>query len=699
MTFTPRQLDKLTPSLNNFKDQNNIQHDAGINNDIKANNKNKAMFEYLNLIVSENDNIFKYLISDNANLTSGLAVLPSIENAITQTEHPHLQKIAKILKAAKEAKDAGNNNVDVADIGIGDKFKISIDTTNNPKLLIKDTQDTAGEDTFTLDGTTLKYQRNTTENVSRHILLNFEADGASNKVSEAVGDDGSIGRQKKDADREQARALVREAIDKVFASSSGINSFSNITDNNSARALNALVKEVLLNAQKLNEADNTYFESEKTIGLDGVGNNGKGSAKLILKKNTTNSNIELDVIYDADKSTASAIEQTNASKFVLQNNNVTFMPAVNSSGDIGDDLIKNINFNTLKEKLFANNAGLNKNNGAFKFTLEEITKAKAKAKLYELLKKDLPTLLSKEKIDNLINAGTTGIENEKLKAIVDKVKEAQGDIRAEIILQDNKTITLTIKATGTEIEISDITADKKDTITLTGDKFKITTDSKVAKPVLEELAKSKANLGQEPFKKAIEEAKKLIPKEKGQVLTQDEVNKRQAFLDAVYKNDDDNALKTILAAISNQDLTTANTDEAILSKIGEAGQTTIKTMLEKAKDVVEYVRSLALKAQIGGATVKLEIVDGKPALTIAKDGKTDTFKLSDNNNGQLEYTSAKTSTKDSVLHLLSNFDPANLNATLSVFIAKNGGEITAKEITAGNIDRIEDTADDKERDL
>ncbi|WP_219335838.1 hypothetical protein, partial [Campylobacter pinnipediorum] len=41
----------------------------------------------------------------------------------------------------------------------------------------------------------------------------------------------------------------------------------------------------------------------------------------------------------------------------------------------------------------------------------------------------------------------------------------------------------------------------------------------------------------------------------------------------------------------------------------------------------------------------------------------------------------------------------NLNATLSVFIAKNGGEITAKEITAGNIDRIEDTADDKERDL
>ncbi|AQW87243.1 autotransporter domain protein [Campylobacter pinnipediorum subsp. caledonicus] len=683
LTFNPRQLDKVTPSLKNFHQQTEITHDADIETDIANNTKNKTMFDYVKLIGSGTSEVFDYLIKNNENL--GNNINTETKNAITQNAHPHLQKIAKILKAAKEAKDAGNQTVDFKDIGIiQDKFKISIDTTdkNKPKLKIKDTHGIIhGEDVFTLEDTTLKYEKNTAGNVWNHMLLNFKADGADKKVVEALGDNGAIGQQKKEADKTKAKALLREAINGVLEDS--IIEKLKTYDTNQDAATKEKIKNILTLAknEKLTFLDNNGISHE--LQLD------NGKAKIVLKR--TNSNVEFDIIYDHDE--AGELQETaqNTSKFILNNNSIEYTPAQ----EAGDKLTDFAKLDQIKDKIKAalsQGTHLNLDEAA-------ITKAKAKAKLYELLKKDLPTLLSKEKIDNLINAGTTGIANTELKAIVDEAKKLQEDVTATINGVNNENITLKIKADST-IEISKADG-KKDTITLLADnKFKVETNSKVAKPVLQELAEIKNTLGENPFNAAIEEAKKKIVKEGDHVLTSTEIDNRQAFLDAVYKNDNDNALKTILAAISNQDLTTANTDEAILAKIQQAGQTKIKDILTKAKDVVEYVKSLALTATIGGATVKLEILEGnKPALTIEKDGKTDTFKLSDNNNGQLEYTSAKTSTKDSVLHLLSGFDPTNLNATLSVFIAKNGGEITAKEITAGNIDRIEDTADDKERDL
>ncbi|WP_141080449.1 hypothetical protein, partial [Campylobacter pinnipediorum] len=681
LTFNPRILDRVDPSLKNFKNQENITHDAGIETDIANNTKNKTMFDYVKLIGSGTSEVFQYLITNNNNLTNVLQI-NDISDATTQTNHPHLQKIAKILDAAKKAKEAKNNNVDFTDIAIGDKFKISIDTTdeNKPKLKIKDTQDTAGEDTFTLDGTTLKYQKNTTENVSRHILLNFEVDGASAKVTQALEDGGVIGKQKAAAELTEAKALLREAINSVL--NIDMEELKTYNHDSSTVAKNH-IKKILEQAkdEKLADLLNNNGISHE-LQLD------NGKAKIVLKK--SGNNTELHIVYDHDETATLTPSAGNTSKFVLENNDVEFTEA----NDENDKLTDFAKLDQIKDKIEqALNAGTHLN-----FDTDKITKAKAKADLFKFLKQDLSELLSADKIDNLIGAGTTGIENENLKLILEQVKTSGEEFTATINGVNNKNITLTIKSNGTKIEIS---ADgKKDTITLTGDKFKITTDNKVAKPVLQELAEIKNTLGENPFNAAIEEAKKKIVKEGDHVLTSTEIDNRQAFLDAVYKNDNDNALKTILAAISNQDLTTANTDADILSKIGEAGKDKIKTMLEKAKVVADYVKLLDLTATIGGATVKLEILDNNtPALTIAKDGKTDTFKLSDNNNGQLEYTSAKTSTKDSVLHLLSGFDPTNLNATLSVFIAKNGGEITAKEITAGNIDRIEDTADDKERDL
>ncbi|WP_219335853.1 hypothetical protein, partial [Campylobacter pinnipediorum] len=632
------------------------------------------MVEYLNLIVSETDNVFDELIKNKAN--------EETKNAITQNAHPHLQKIAKILDAAKKAKDAKNDNVDFTDIGIGenDKFKISIDTKTDPtkpKLIIKDTQTTQGTDTLILDGTTLKYEKNKTKNVYIPILLDFKTDDATQKVTEAITP------KKAEADVANAKALLREAINGVLEE--GIITELKTYDNSQESNAKTKIKEILTKAkdEKLDFLTGKGIDSGD-LALD------EGHAKIILKRKSTN-NIELDIIYDHD---GNVLEEGSESvnKFVLNGEELTYTEA----SEEGDKLKDLANVDDIKTKI---EGALNKEGGKLKFTTDEIAKAKAKADLYQTLVTNLPKVLTKDKIDNLIKAGTTGIENTELKAIVDEAKKLDTDVSENISLGDNKNITLTLKADGTKIEIS-ASNGKKDTITLSGNKFKLTTDNKFNYSVLEELEEIKNTLGQEPFKKAIEAARNKIPKEKGQVLTQDEVNKRKAFLDAVYKNDDDNALKTILAAISNQDLTTANTDEAILGKIGEDGKTKIKDILTKAKDVVEYVKSLALTATIGGATVKLEILDNNtPALTIEKDGKKDTFKLSGDNNGQLAYESAKTPTKDSVLHLLSNFDPANLNATLSVFIAKNGGEITAKEITAGNIDRIEDTADDKERDL
>ncbi|AQW87244.1 autotransporter domain protein [Campylobacter pinnipediorum subsp. caledonicus] len=673
LTFNPRILDRVDPSLKNFKNQENITHDNGIETDRENNAKNKAMIDYLNLIVSETDNVFDELIKNKAN--------EETPNAITQNAHPHLQKIAKILKAAKEAKDAKNDNVDFTDIGIGenDKFKISIDTKTDPtkpKLIIKDTQTTQGTDTLILDGTTLKYEKNKTKNVYIPILLDFKTDDATQKVTEAITP------KKAEADVANAKALLREAINGVLEE--GIITELKTYDNSQESNAKTKIKEILTKAkdEKLDFLTGKGIDSGD-LALD------EGHAKIILKRKSTN-NIELDIIYDHD---GNVLEEGSESvnKFVLNGEELTYTEA----SEEGDKLKDLANVDDIKTKI---EGALNKEGGKLKFTTDEIAKAKAKADLYQTLVTNLPKVLTKDKIDELIKAGTTGIANTELKAIVDEAKKLDTDVSENISLGDNKNITLTLKADGTKIEIS-ASNGKKDTITLSGNKFKLTTDNKFNYSVLEELEEIKNTLGQEPFKKAIEAARNKIPKEKGQVLTQDEVNKRKAFLDAVYKNDNDNALKTILAAISNQDLTTAKTDADILGKIGEDGKTKIKDILTKAKDVVEYVKSLALTATIGGATVKLEIVDDKPALTIEKDGKKDTFKLSGDNNGQLAYESAKTPTKDSVLHLLSGFDPTNLNATLSVFIAKNGGEITAKEITAGNIDRIEDTADDKERDL
>ncbi|WP_078405843.1 hypothetical protein [Campylobacter pinnipediorum] len=104
IALTAREINTVTPILKNFKDQNDITHDAGIGDDIKANNKNKAMIEYLSLITSETGDVFQYLITNNNKLTNGLFVDSETENATTQETHPHLQKIAQILDAAKKAK-------------------------------------------------------------------------------------------------------------------------------------------------------------------------------------------------------------------------------------------------------------------------------------------------------------------------------------------------------------------------------------------------------------------------------------------------------------------------------------------------------------------------------------------------------------------------------------------------------------------
>ncbi|AQW82316.1 autotransporter domain-containing protein [Campylobacter pinnipediorum] len=687
LIFNPRQLDKVDPSLKNFKDQEDITHDAEIDADIKANNKNKAMIEYLNLIVSGDDNIFGFLIKNNENLTLEKNIPESTDNATTQNAHPHLQKIAKILDAAKKAKAAEGangekNEVDFADIAIGDKFRISIDTNGNePKLLIKDTQATIGTDTFILkqDGA-LEYVKNTTAlNADSHILLNFKATEAAGKVTEAVGDDGSIGLEKASADVVKAKALLREAIDTVL--NTDIDTLKNYTTNSEDGAVKSHIKKILELAK-----DKTLVFLDKggrgiSADLD-LGENKK--AKIILKH--TDNSAELDIIYDSTGANTNA-EDTKLNKFVLAGETLTFTEA-----EIEDNKLKALAaVDGVKEKIKqALDGGSNLN-------LDEaaITKAKEKADLYQILVANLPKVLTKEKIDALINAGTEGIENTDLKAIVDK---ATSDITTNIDNINNETITLKIKANKT-IEISKANG-KKDTITLTEDKFKITTDNKIAKPVLQELAEIKSTLDQNSFNAAIAEAKRKIPQEGGQGLTSKEVNKRQAFLDAVYKNEGDNALKTILEAIKDIDLASANSDADILGKIKQEGQNKIKTMLEKAEKVVEYVKSLALEATIGGATVKLEILDNNtPALTIEKDGKKDTFKLSGDNNEQLAYESAKTPTKDSVLHLLSKFDSTNLNDTLSVLIAQHGGEITSQNITAGNIEEMEDVADAKLRDL
>uniref|UniRef100_UPI0018E98DC0 hypothetical protein n=1 Tax=Campylobacter pinnipediorum TaxID=1965231 RepID=UPI0018E98DC0 len=676
IALTAREINTVTPILKNFKDQNDITHDAGIGDDIKANNKNKAMIEYLSLITSETGDVFKFLITDNDRIPNPEQLT---ENALTQTGHQHLQKIAQILDAAKKAKDAGNNNVDVADILIGDKFKISIDTNNNEsKLLIKDTnQAGVGTDIFTLKSNgSLEYTRNTTPNAYNQILLNFKVAGADTEVASAIDT------KKADADVTKAKALIREAIDTVLN-----------TDMDKLKAYDAAsqdadvkghIKKILELAkdEKLSFLDNNGQGIESEIDL---GSSAKG--KIVLKK-TSDGGAELDIIYDSTGDSLESEDKKN--KFVLNNNDITFTEASGHNSKLKDLAA----VDGVKDKI---KQALDKQDGKLKFTTEEIAKAKAKAEAYKLLKDKLSTeLLASGKIDALINAGDGGVVNAELKKIVDKAKEVKEDIELTINSVNNKNITLTIKANGTSIEIS--ADNKKDTITLDNDKFKIATDNKVAISVLQELAKSKTTLGDKPFAKAIAEAKKLIPKEGDHALTQDEIDKRKTFLDAVYIDDQNNALKTILGAISNQDLTTANTDEAILNTIDQAGKDKIKLILEKA--VVagnDYITSLDLTATINGATVKLEIVDNKPALTIEKDNKKDTFKLADNNT--LEYTSAKTATKDSVLHLLSNFDPANLNDKLSVLIAKNGGEITSQNITAGNIEDIVDTADDAEKAL
>ncbi|OPA71097.1 hypothetical protein BB381_07740, partial [Campylobacter pinnipediorum subsp. caledonicus] len=681
LTFEPRVLDKIDSSLKHFKNQEVIKHDDGIETDIANNTKNKTMFDYVKLIGSGTSEVFDYLIKNNENL--GNNINTETQDAITQNAHPHLQKIAQILDAAKKAKEAKNNNVDFTDIAIGDKFKISIDTTdkNKPKLKIKDTHGIIhGEDVFTLEDTTLKYEKNTVENVWNHMLLNFKADGADKKVAEALGDNGAIGQQKKEADKTKAKALLREAINTVLENNiDALKTYDSVQDPTTKENIKKILTLV---------KDSSFDFLTQGINADLELTQGK--AKIKLKK--TDDGAELDIIYDHDEDATLTETANNTSKFILNNDSIEYTSAQEQQDKL-TELAKIDGIKTKIEDAFNKGTHLNLDKG-------KIAKAKAKADLYQTLVTNLPQLLTAEKIDNIIKAGTTGIENEKLKAIVDKVKEAGEELTANLGNINNKNITLTLKSDGTKIEIE---ADgKKDTITLLADnKFKVETNSKVAKPVLQELAEIKNTLGENPFNAAIEEAKKKIVKEGDHVLTSTEIDKRKEFLDAVYTDEQNNALKTILDAIKTKDLTTANTDADILSKIGEAGKDKIKTMLEKAKEAGnDYITSLALTATIGGATVKLEILEGnKPALTIEKDGKKDTFKLSGDNNGQLEYTSAKTSTKDSVLHLLSNFDPTNLNATLSVFIAKNGGEITAKEITAGNIDRIEDTADDKERDL
>ncbi|WP_180375087.1 hypothetical protein, partial [Campylobacter pinnipediorum] len=369
---------------------------------------------------------------------------------------------------------------------------------------IKDTQDTAGEDTFTLDGTTLKYQKNTTENVSRHILLNFEVEGASAKVNEALRDDGSIGRQKKAAELTEAKALLRQAINTVLESD--IDNLKTYTSAQENTDVKGRIKNILKLAkdEKLTFLDNGgQGINSKELTLDG----GK-KAKIILKK--TASGAELDIIYDSTGTDISNhTDPKKLNKFVLTGNDVTFTEATEEN----NKLKALAAVDGVKTKIeSALNAGSNLN-----LTVPQITKAKVKVDLYQTLVTNLPKVLTKDKIDELIKAGTTGIANTELKAIVDEAKKLQEDVTATINGVNNENITLKIKADST-IEISKA-GGKKDTITLTGDKFKITTDNKVAKPVLQELAEIKNTLGENPFNAAIEEAKKKIVKEGDHVLT------------------------------------------------------------------------------------------------------------------------------------------------------------------------------------